>query len=113
MPSIDEFRQQVMISADAIGHGKFRSCGFRVRDFLDQIQEGDTAHEVGAKLIMHFAVQDGAFNAFVPGVQLAIAFLSHFMKVTATTQGLKDLKLILDDDPSEAVISRWIGSNYQ
>jgi hypothetical protein len=114
MPSVTEFRQRIMIAASSIGQSKFRMRGFLIRDFLDEIGENDTAVDIGARLLMQFCVDNGKCNNFMPGLKLALLFLEYFLRKPSTMDGaLRDLKAILDSDPSESVISQWIASYYQ
>ena len=102
-----------MRDASAVGHAEFRRRGFLVRDFLDQIEESDTAMFVGAKIIAHFCVEAGRFNGFLPGIQLAILFLDQLLKKPAQMDAaLKDLRKLLDSSPSIESIRQWIESYY-
>jgi hypothetical protein len=113
MPTADEYRRQIILSASVVGHAEFRRRSFLVRDFLDQIEKTDSATLVGAKIIAHFCVEDGRFNGFLPGIQLAILFLNQYLNKPGQMEAaLKDLRKLLDSSPSVEGIHQWIESYY-
>jgi len=88
-----------------------------VREFCsDHLSEADDAFEVAAKILKDFCVEDGAFNQFMPGVQLAMAFLDATGSAPQgpeLIQAFKDLKHLLETNPTLPAIRGWAVSHYQ
>jgi hypothetical protein len=90
---------------------------YGLNDFL--VDEADNADPVdfGAKVLMHFCVEDGEFNGFLVGLQAALQFLNEHLDApssgTQMRRSLADLKRILDGQPTLRAVKQWIKSHYK
>ena len=110
-------KQAILKAASAIGIHEFRGGPLLVRSFcFDHISEADDAPEVAAKILEAFCIEDGVFNHFYPGVRLAAEFLDAVAdapKGDGLEQAFKDLKSILETNPTRHSLRGWATSHYR
>lgn len=75
----------------------------------------DTVHEAASKVLWEFCIEDGSYNSFLPGVKLALGFLSRELGDLDSSEmgrAMKDLKCVLNDSPSAGSLVRWAESHF-
>jgi len=78
-------------------------------DFLiDQVTDSDTPADIAAKALQHFCIEEGEFNGFLPGVQIAVQFLTESYSDFPPHQCLADLRAILEAGGDEGAIRQWV-----
>jgi hypothetical protein len=110
-------RQVFMEVASEVGPlSLFRRGDGSLKDFLDHHGD-DMPDVVGARIIEYFSLDNGRFNNFLPGVQLAMSFLDRVLGGPADSnqrqQAARDLKAILDGQGNFELILEWVRSHYR
>jgi len=69
----DKHRRLFIEVASAIGPpGRFQRAAVSLREFQEDYAKGvKSAQEIGTKILQYFCLDDGKFNGFTLGVQLA------------------------------------------
>jgi hypothetical protein len=107
-----------MIAAETCGPKRaFQRSGGSLADFLDSQRAEDDPKQVAANIFEYFCLEDGRFNDFFPGVQLAVVFLDRTLEGPQGEQQKhrcwKDLKDVLVNSGTKPAILGWIRANYR
>ncbi|MBI5289216.1 MAG: hypothetical protein HY873_09630 [Chloroflexi bacterium] len=104
------FKEQICIAAGDDPKRAFAS----LREFCADYGMGDDPHELAARALAHFCVDQGKFNRSITHLKACIAFLEIATENTHAerTTMLRDLARILNNDPQHADLLGWCVSNY-
>lgn len=96
---------------EAVGQGG-RLPIKQLQDFFIDVPEQCGIHAMAGKALAYFALSDGKFNLNITALLAVFAFLNQTTGVSPTDTIRKDLKKILDSDPSEQDLVDWAKANF-
>lgn len=104
------FKEQVCIAAGDDPKRAFAS----LREFCADYGTIESLHELTARALAHFCVDQGKFNGSITHLKACIAFIEIATECTHAerTTVLRDLARILNNNPQHADLLGWCMSNY-
>ena len=79
-----------------------------LRDFqLEHRNAEASVHQLAGLALHHFCVSDGRFNGCLVGVGAAVRFMTMATGTAPTQQALRDLRAILDSQPTVESLISW------
>ncbi len=110
-------RTALLVAASTLGPlGKFKRSGGSLSDFVDSQSDENDSGIVAAKILEYFCIEDGEYNDFALGVQLALAFLEKTMigpgDQAQRLQCIKGLKTALDTGTTQEIL-KWVVAHYR